>query len=89
MIQRATGPIHGGSTVDSGFEPVTLQSRGQDLTTRSLRHSRIVIKCGDLSVLFSNLVQKHELAHGASKARPPVSSDNKCGEILEILVVSK
>ncbi|GBM52941.1 hypothetical protein AVEN_60132-1 [Araneus ventricosus] len=29
-------PMHGGSSVESGFEPATLQSRGRDLTTRSL-----------------------------------------------------
>ncbi|GBN30194.1 hypothetical protein AVEN_124322-1 [Araneus ventricosus] len=34
---RATGPIHGGSSVESGFEPATLRSRGRDLTTRPPR----------------------------------------------------
>ncbi|GBN59545.1 hypothetical protein AVEN_209380-1 [Araneus ventricosus] len=37
MIWRATGPIHGGSSVESGFEPATLRSRGRDLTTRPPR----------------------------------------------------
>ncbi|GBM90151.1 hypothetical protein AVEN_20276-1 [Araneus ventricosus] len=37
MIQRATGPIHGGSSVESGFEPTILRSRGRDLTTRPPR----------------------------------------------------
>ncbi|GBL83294.1 hypothetical protein AVEN_110622-1 [Araneus ventricosus] len=34
MIWRATGPIHGGSSVESGFEQATLRFRGRDLTTR-------------------------------------------------------
>ncbi|GBM29920.1 hypothetical protein AVEN_111228-1 [Araneus ventricosus] len=34
---RATGPIHGGSSVESGFEPATLRPRGRDLTTRPPR----------------------------------------------------
>ncbi|GBN57661.1 hypothetical protein AVEN_23965-1 [Araneus ventricosus] len=29
--------IHGGSSVESGFEPATLRSRGRDLTTRPPR----------------------------------------------------
>ncbi|GBM76677.1 hypothetical protein AVEN_48799-1 [Araneus ventricosus] len=28
MIYRATGPIRGGSSVESGFEPASLRSRG-------------------------------------------------------------
>ncbi|GBM68554.1 hypothetical protein AVEN_126749-1, partial [Araneus ventricosus] len=30
-------PIHGGSSVESGFEPATLRPRGRDLTTRPPR----------------------------------------------------
>ncbi|GBL96353.1 hypothetical protein AVEN_238710-1 [Araneus ventricosus] len=37
MIWCATGPIHGGSSVELGFEPATLRSRGRDLTTRAPR----------------------------------------------------
>ncbi|GBO04043.1 hypothetical protein AVEN_154146-1 [Araneus ventricosus] len=37
MVWRATGPIHGGSSVESVFEPATLRSRGRDLTTRPPR----------------------------------------------------
>ncbi|GBM94821.1 hypothetical protein AVEN_26532-1 [Araneus ventricosus] len=37
MIQRATGPIHDGSSAESGFEPGTLRPQRQDLTTRPLR----------------------------------------------------
>ncbi|GBM63686.1 hypothetical protein AVEN_198691-1 [Araneus ventricosus] len=37
MIQRATGPIHGGSSVESCFEAATLRSRGRDLNTRPPR----------------------------------------------------
>ncbi|GBM79402.1 hypothetical protein AVEN_185437-1 [Araneus ventricosus] len=33
MIQRATGPIHDGSSTESGFEPGTLRPQGRDLTT--------------------------------------------------------
>ncbi|GBN72266.1 hypothetical protein AVEN_161408-1 [Araneus ventricosus] len=33
MIERATGPMHGGSSVESGFEPGTLWPRSRDLTT--------------------------------------------------------
>ncbi|GBO39423.1 hypothetical protein AVEN_113781-1 [Araneus ventricosus] len=33
MIQRATGPIHVGSSVESGFEPGTLPPQSRDLTT--------------------------------------------------------
>ncbi|GBM09072.1 hypothetical protein AVEN_87682-1 [Araneus ventricosus] len=36
MIQRTTGPIHVGSSVESGFEPASLRS-GRDLTTRPPR----------------------------------------------------
>ncbi|GBL57049.1 hypothetical protein AVEN_49044-1, partial [Araneus ventricosus] len=32
MILRATGPIHYGSSVESGFEPGTLRPRNRDLT---------------------------------------------------------
>ncbi|GBN64492.1 hypothetical protein AVEN_218258-1 [Araneus ventricosus] len=31
------GPIHGGSSVESGFEPGTLRSQSRDLTTRQSR----------------------------------------------------
>ncbi|GBO26479.1 hypothetical protein AVEN_270029-1 [Araneus ventricosus] len=34
MIWRAAGPIHGGSSVESGFEPGTLRSQSRYLTTR-------------------------------------------------------
>ncbi|GBM45569.1 hypothetical protein AVEN_69682-1, partial [Araneus ventricosus] len=30
-------PMHGGSSVESGFEPATFRSRGRDLTTRPPR----------------------------------------------------
>ncbi|CAL1293395.1 unnamed protein product [Larinioides sclopetarius] len=30
MIYRATRPVHGGSLVESGFEPATLRSQGRD-----------------------------------------------------------
>ncbi|GBN56985.1 hypothetical protein AVEN_68470-1 [Araneus ventricosus] len=33
----STGPTHGGSTVDSGFEPGTLRPQSRDLTTRPPR----------------------------------------------------
>ncbi|GBL83481.1 hypothetical protein AVEN_196338-1 [Araneus ventricosus] len=32
MIQHATGPIHEGSSVESGFEPITPWLRGRYLT---------------------------------------------------------
>ncbi|GBN30403.1 hypothetical protein AVEN_17317-1 [Araneus ventricosus] len=37
MIKRATGPIHGGSSVESGFEPRALRPQSRDLTTRPQR----------------------------------------------------
>ncbi|GBL72237.1 hypothetical protein AVEN_115206-1 [Araneus ventricosus] len=37
MNWRATGPIHGGSSVESGFEPGTLRPQSRDLTTRPPR----------------------------------------------------
>ncbi|GBN43003.1 hypothetical protein AVEN_124590-1 [Araneus ventricosus] len=37
VIWRATGPIHGGLSAESGFEHATLRSRGRDLATRQLR----------------------------------------------------
>ncbi|GBN64255.1 hypothetical protein AVEN_68634-1 [Araneus ventricosus] len=37
MIERATGPIHGGSSLESGFEPGTLLLQSRDLTTRPPR----------------------------------------------------
>ncbi|GBL55981.1 hypothetical protein AVEN_211586-1 [Araneus ventricosus] len=37
MILRATGPIHYRSSVESGFEPGTLQSPSRDLTTKPPR----------------------------------------------------
>ncbi|GBM86211.1 hypothetical protein AVEN_239241-1 [Araneus ventricosus] len=33
MILRATGPKHGGSSMESGFEPGTLRSRSRELST--------------------------------------------------------
>ncbi|GBN88015.1 hypothetical protein AVEN_114816-1, partial [Araneus ventricosus] len=33
MIERARGPIHDGSSVESGFEPGTLLPESRDLTT--------------------------------------------------------
>ncbi|GBM47301.1 hypothetical protein AVEN_172244-1 [Araneus ventricosus] len=35
--ERATGPIHDGSSVESGFESGTLRPRSRHLTTRPLR----------------------------------------------------
>ncbi|GBN25947.1 hypothetical protein AVEN_273348-1 [Araneus ventricosus] len=40
MIWRATGPIHGGSSVESGFEPGTFRSQGRDLTITPPRPSQ-------------------------------------------------
>ncbi|GBN12257.1 hypothetical protein AVEN_245734-1 [Araneus ventricosus] len=37
MILRATGPIHGGSSVESGLEPETLRPQNRDRTTRPPR----------------------------------------------------
>ncbi|GBN59279.1 hypothetical protein AVEN_201957-1, partial [Araneus ventricosus] len=37
MIQRATGPIHSGPSLESGFEPETIQPQSRDLTTRPPR----------------------------------------------------
>ncbi|GBO35780.1 hypothetical protein AVEN_199554-1 [Araneus ventricosus] len=37
MVQRAAGPIHGGSSVESGFEPGALRPQGRDLATRPPR----------------------------------------------------
>ncbi|GBO43178.1 hypothetical protein AVEN_171537-1 [Araneus ventricosus] len=37
MIWRAAGPIHGGSTVESGLGPGAMRLQGQDLTTRPPR----------------------------------------------------
>ncbi|GBN53710.1 hypothetical protein AVEN_67376-1 [Araneus ventricosus] len=34
MIWLAAGPIHGGSLVESGFQPRALRPRSRDLTTR-------------------------------------------------------
>ncbi|GBN48200.1 hypothetical protein AVEN_156177-1 [Araneus ventricosus] len=40
MIWRAAGPIHGGSSGESGFEPGTLRPQSRDLTTRPPRPLR-------------------------------------------------
>ncbi|GBM04806.1 hypothetical protein AVEN_20237-1 [Araneus ventricosus] len=37
MIYGATGSIHGGSSVESSFEPGTLRPQSRDLTTRLQR----------------------------------------------------
>ncbi|GBM54148.1 hypothetical protein AVEN_202511-1 [Araneus ventricosus] len=37
MIWRETGPIHGGSSVESGLEPGALRPQSRDLTTRAPR----------------------------------------------------
>ncbi|GBN30195.1 hypothetical protein AVEN_226539-1 [Araneus ventricosus] len=37
MIWRAAGPIHGGSSVESGFEPGAFRPQSRDLTTRPPR----------------------------------------------------
>ncbi|GBM31383.1 hypothetical protein AVEN_99603-1 [Araneus ventricosus] len=37
MIYGAAGPIHGGSPVESGFEPGTLRPRRRELSTRPPR----------------------------------------------------
>ncbi|GBN77973.1 hypothetical protein AVEN_129811-1 [Araneus ventricosus] len=37
MIWRPAGLIHDGSSVESGFEPATLRSRGRDLSIRPPR----------------------------------------------------
>ncbi|GBN18477.1 hypothetical protein AVEN_147814-1 [Araneus ventricosus] len=53
MIKRATGPKHGGSSVESGFESGTLRSQSRVLATRLPRPYRnievkekIVKACG-------------------------------------------
>ncbi|GBN94378.1 hypothetical protein AVEN_6967-1 [Araneus ventricosus] len=52
MIWRAAGPIrHGGSSVESCFEPGTLRPQGQDLTTRPPRHLYITGSAVSLTVL--------------------------------------
>ncbi|GBM91624.1 hypothetical protein AVEN_166667-1 [Araneus ventricosus] len=55
MIWRTTGPIHGGSSVESGFEPAALRSRGRDLTTRP---PRPISDKGKKSVNFSKCKSK-------------------------------
>ncbi|GBN80315.1 hypothetical protein AVEN_14397-1 [Araneus ventricosus] len=37
VIQRAAGPIHGGSSLESGFKPGALRSRSRNLTTRPVQ----------------------------------------------------
>ncbi|GBL95804.1 hypothetical protein AVEN_197138-1 [Araneus ventricosus] len=41
MGWRAAGPIRGGSSVELGFEPATLRSRGRGLATRPLKPQSI------------------------------------------------
>ncbi|GBN70561.1 hypothetical protein AVEN_263238-1 [Araneus ventricosus] len=48
MMERATGPIHDGSSEESGFERGTLQLRGQNLITRPPR-PRNISRENDLS----------------------------------------
>ncbi|GBM18410.1 hypothetical protein AVEN_72748-1 [Araneus ventricosus] len=43
MIYCATGPIHNGFLVESGFEPGTLRPQSRDLTTRPTRPHTDVI----------------------------------------------
>ncbi|GBM46955.1 hypothetical protein AVEN_219600-1, partial [Araneus ventricosus] len=40
MIQSKTVPIHGGSSVESGFKPGTFRPQNRDLTTRPPRPTR-------------------------------------------------
>ncbi|GBN52535.1 hypothetical protein AVEN_87303-1 [Araneus ventricosus] len=37
VIQRAAGPIQGGSSLESGFKPGALRSRSRNLTTRPVQ----------------------------------------------------
>ncbi|GBO45845.1 hypothetical protein AVEN_164697-1 [Araneus ventricosus] len=76
MIWRATGPIHGGSSVESGLEPGALRFQSRDLTTRPPRPAFIIriadvyhileqihrwVSCLSLRVVKT---QKHRLGYG-------------------------
>ncbi|GBM61918.1 hypothetical protein AVEN_69574-1 [Araneus ventricosus] len=55
MIWGVAGPIHGGSSVASGFRPATLRFRGRDLTTRPPRPIFYIVK-----PLYSILVRRSD-----------------------------
>ncbi|GBM92038.1 hypothetical protein AVEN_5499-1 [Araneus ventricosus] len=52
MISRATGPIHGGSSVESGLEHGILRPQSRDFTTRSPRPLRYLCATGDYVLDF-------------------------------------
>ncbi|GBM60456.1 hypothetical protein AVEN_117969-1 [Araneus ventricosus] len=73
LIRRATDPMHGGSSVESGFEPGTFRLRNRDLTTRSLRpHNNLRSFqqfCSSLDFLACVHIMKHfELRSNVKKA---------------------
>ncbi|GBM33745.1 hypothetical protein AVEN_131648-1 [Araneus ventricosus] len=58
MIYRATGPIHGGSSVESGFEPGTLRPQSLDLsTTPPLKHRNL-----------KSLISVNNINHGRNRS---------------------
>ncbi|GBN34770.1 hypothetical protein AVEN_209528-1 [Araneus ventricosus] len=59
MIWRATGPIHGGSSMESGFEPGTLWPKSRDLTTRPLRPSKLYTESNrSLTLLKASVIKQ-------------------------------
>ncbi|GBN04257.1 hypothetical protein AVEN_269717-1 [Araneus ventricosus] len=56
MIELATGSIQGGSSLESGFGPATLRSRGRGLTTRPPPPLNITVF---LRVISTSYVKDH------------------------------
>ncbi|GBM10856.1 hypothetical protein AVEN_42116-1 [Araneus ventricosus] len=52
MILRATGPIHGGSSVESGLGPGALRPQGPDLTIRPPRPFESLTLTFDVREIF-------------------------------------
>ncbi|GBO11779.1 hypothetical protein AVEN_20733-1 [Araneus ventricosus] len=59
MIQRATGPIHGGPTLESGFEPGIARLKSRDLTTRPSRPRKKFKQQDEISYEKANNVQQN------------------------------
>ncbi|GBN89193.1 hypothetical protein AVEN_77724-1 [Araneus ventricosus] len=64
------GPIHGGSSVESGFEPATLRSLGRDLTTRPPRPQECSFFLIEKEII--NLVRDNDISF--NEARKKVNS---------------
>ncbi|GBN79791.1 hypothetical protein AVEN_29769-1 [Araneus ventricosus] len=78
MIYRGTGPIHGGSSVESGFDPGALRTQSRDLTHR-LPWPGVFREKGKGKNVFHDLLAEF---NALPKTFPPIKNPSSITELM-------